>query len=113
MTLPKQKASYLDCYKFYERAEASSAGIRIPTGTLANAKTLQMRLHQARSLLRRENSKAYPDDHPLHDTSEFDHLQAKLREDIEGNWWVYIEPAGRPDLLDYIEDLAEELPNGE
>jgi hypothetical protein len=107
MTLPIQLGAYKDCYTFYERAADSASGIRIPVGAHNKAKTLQMRLHQARALARRQNSRTYPSDHPLHNTSEFDHLQAKLREDTEGNWWVYIEPAGNLDLIDDIEELSD------
>ena len=100
MSLPTKSAAYTDCYALYEAAAAHPNGVRQIFPDKKQADFFQLRLHQARAILQSQSRRAYPPDSPLHDTSEFDSLQAQVRgPDADGNWWVYVRPHGIP--LDY------------
>lgn len=93
MALPKVTAAYEDCYDYFDQARASANGIRILLETKSQAMHLQFRLHQARSLERRDNSRIYDRSDPRFGKSENDKFRVAVREAAEGDsWWVYIEP---------------------
>jgi hypothetical protein len=105
MSLTEQPAAYHDCYLLFERAVASAHGVRTPFPSKNDALYFQLRMNKARQIQRAMNTRAYPREHPLYGTSEFDGYKVVLREDgVE--WWVYVEVTGVK--LDYIEELEPE-----
>lgn len=94
MALPDTIAAYSDCLEHFDRAASSPRGIRIYMESEKSAIYLRNRLHQARSLDRRESRRTYPSDHPAHGKSLYDSLVVRLLPPAEGEtgYWVYIEP---------------------
>lgn len=60
-------------------------------GTLEKARHFRLRCNKARQLHREENKKIHAPNTKMYGSSEFDPLQLKLREDHDGEWWVYAE----------------------
>lgn len=92
MTLSESKLAYQDCFDAYDRGLEAERGIRIHFSNFKDAKYFSMRMNQARSLDRKANARTYPKDHPLYGASNYDSLVLRVKEDVEGDWWVYIEP---------------------
>lgn len=90
MSLTNQSAAYRDCYELYNRAVATPGGIRTPIGTRTEALYFQMRMNQARVILRDQSRAAYPFGHHLHNTSEYDSYKVQVLEDSAHEWWVYV-----------------------
>lgn len=106
MTIPTNRMSYVDVYEKFDEAKDDPKGIRIPFDTKAEAMHYQMRMHNARSVDRRENAKMYPDrTHQLHGQSAYDVLQVRLREGADGTWFVYVEPKDK--FIGEAERLSE------
>jgi hypothetical protein len=107
MTLPNHIGAYDFELEHFDRAVEDPTGIRVHFGKdSAKAKVFQLRLHQARALDRQKARRMYPSNDPRHGASIYDPLIVKVREDISGDWWVYIERQ----LFDpgRIESLTEE-----
>lgn len=105
MSLPTQPAAYTDCYDLFQRAIDNPLGVRTPFPTENAAKFFQLRMHQARKLLREQNCRIYPSTSALYDTSEFDSLQVQVRgPDGAGEHWIYVRPHGV--VIDYVEPLG-------
>jgi|ERR1700735_583788 len=105
MTIPTNRMSYMDVYKKFDEAKDDPKGIRIPFATRAEAQHYQMRMHNARSVDRRENAKLYDRTHPLYGQSTYDTLQVRLREGEDGTWFVYVEPKDK--FIGEVERLSE------
>ena len=106
MTIPTNRMSYLDCYERFDAACEDPKGIRIPFDTQAAAKFYVMRMHNARSVDRRENAKMYDKGHKLHGQSSYDILQLRILGPADdGSWFVYIEPKDK--FIQAIEPLSE------
>ena len=105
MTIPTNRMSYADVYEKFDEAKDDPKGIRIPFDTRAEAMHYQMRMHNARSVDRRENAKLYDKTHPLHGQSSYDTLQVRIREAEDGTWFVYIEPKDK--FIGQVERLSE------
>ena len=111
MALSDQLAAYEDCFNLYERAKTNifaakfenpdvttlpECGARALFPTEKDATLFRMRLHQARSLARRESMRLYERTDPLYGKSEFDDLICRVHEGATPTeWWVYIEPHGQ------------------
>ena len=103
MSLSPSLISYESEIMSFERAKASEHGIRIEFETHGQAKYYAARLHQARTVDRRDNTRIGGESSPMHGRSEFDSIRIKLREDEIGHWWVYLE---KNDVIPgYVEDL--------
>src|SRR5260370_6096068 len=110
MPLPTSLQSYGDCLDFFERVVDDPIGGRVFVGPYSDAHYFRLRCNKARMLHREENKKIHDENMPLYGASEYDPLQLKLREDSEGNWWVY---AIRTQLkASDVELLSELEPNG-
>jgi hypothetical protein len=108
MTIPTNRMSYADIYPVYDKALEDPKGIRIPFDTRAEAQHYQMRLHNARSVDRRENAKIYPDKgHKMHGQSVYDVLQVRIKQGEDGTHFIYIEPKDKYINLDEMESLSE------
>lgn len=106
MSLPDQLEAFEDCLGLYERALADKVGARACFGTYEEAKLMQLRMHQARALERRQTLRLYPASDLRHGKSEFDCLRCRvLGPDEDGDWWVYVDRHGQD--IKTIEALSE------
>lgn len=110
MTLPEHLGAYSFEIEHFERAIDDESGIRVHFGKNRNeAKKFQLRMHQARALHRQQSRRLYPAGDIRSGASIYDPLVIRVREDVEGDWWVYVEKQkfdpGR------IESLSEEQPD--
>jgi hypothetical protein len=94
VSLTNSKAAYTDCYRLFELAVATPGGIRTPFATREAASYYQMRMNQARVLLRAQSKRVYSPDHPAYDRSEYDPYKVQVLESEDGEWWVYVKPHG-------------------
>lgn len=104
MPIPTNRMSYTDCYEIFDKAQSDPKGIRIPFNTEGEARHYQMRLHNARAVDRRENTKIYDKGHQLYGQSAYDILQVRLRQGEDFTWFVYIEPKDK-----YIDKAGIEM----
>ena len=111
MSAPTTRLSYGDAYDALDRAKDDKTGIRIKFKDYAEAHTFRSRLHYARQIDRRDNLQIYDESDQLYGRSVYDTLVARIKEDTEGAWWVYIQHAQLGDKvvesLSEIEDAAE------
>lgn len=111
MPLPTSLQSYQDCLDFFEKVVDDPLGGRLFVGPYSDAHYFRLRCNKARQLHREENKKIHEEGMPLWGASEYDPLQLKLKEDLEGNWWVYAERtrlnAADVELLSEMEPQAE------
>ena len=105
MALPQTTAAYEDCYEHYDRARESPKGIRILMPDRSAAQHLQFRMHQARSLERRDACRLYDKTDHRWGKSVNDPYRVSLRAPAPGEdgYWVYIEPWGQ--ATEAIEEL--------
>ena len=95
MSLPLAPAAYRDCYELFALATRTPGGIRSPFPTREAATYHQMRMNQARVILRNMNKRAYTPDHPLYNTSEYDHFKIQIKGPDDNNeFWTYITLSG-------------------
>ena len=100
--------AYTDCIEVFDRALSSPEGIRIPFPDNGSGRQMMLRLQQARQLVREKSKEIYSDpSDPSWGTSPYDHLIVRVPRQIEGKWWVYIQP--RLASLGQIEELGEEV----
>jgi hypothetical protein len=111
MTAASTRLSYLDAYEALDRAKDDSKGIRVKFSSISEAQTFRARLNYARVIDRRDNCSIYTENDPLYGRSVYDPLMARIRQDTEGGWWVYIEHTNLEERvvesLGEIEDAAE------
>lgn len=90
MTLPTRLAAYTDCINFLEAALADRAGARTKFEYRSEAYYFQMRVQQARKMLRADSRLEYKADDQRYDTCEFDCLTVRIKYEDEMHW-VYAE----------------------
>lgn len=106
MSLSNQFGAYDGEIDLFEKALDDPKGLRINYGAnKSRAEHARMRLHHARGLHREQNKRVYEKDDPRWGKSEFDKLICRLREDGDGEWWVYIERYGLDVIA--VEPLSE------
>ena len=106
MSLPTQPGAYRDCYDLFNLALSAPAGYCAPIDYDENtARHFQLRMNQARRVLRDQSRRIYPSDHHLYDVSEYDGLQVRLKQHPNGIWWVYVEPHGIPHMLEFARPI--------
>lgn len=89
MSISTSRASYLDCYQYYDQALEEERGIRIRVQNYDYACHLRQRLHMARKIRREDNADIYPDlDHPLHGASPYDIIVVKIKTEDSGVWVI-------------------------
>ncbi len=106
MSLPLQIAAYGDCFEVFERAKANPRGVRVHMGPKNSAERMRYRMQMARRLARDESRRMYDRTAPQWNKSEFDDLILLLRQDEDGEWWVYVERYGMD--IGVIEPLSDE-----
>ncbi len=106
MSISTSRASYLDCYQYYDQALEEERGIRIQVQSYDYACHLRQRLHMARKIRREDNAEIYPDaDHPMHGASPYDIVVVKIKTEDDGKVFVILEKIM---LLTRIEALPPE-----
>lgn len=110
MSLSTNIGAYPECFEHWEKATAiitgGGKGYRLECTNAPAAKHLMARMNQARALLRRDSRRMYPKDDARWDKSEFDHLKLMLRDDTDGNWWIYIISHGS--IVVTAEEITDE-----
>ncbi len=92
MSISTSRASYLDCYAYYDQALEEERGIRIQVQSYDYACHLRQRLHMARKIRREDNAEIYPDaDHPMHGASPYDIVVVKIKTEDDGKVFVILE----------------------
>lgn len=107
MTAPATRLAYNDAFDAMNRALDDPTGIRIQVASKAEAYTLRSRLHYARRVDRSDNSHLDESDE-LYGRSVYDPLVVRIKQDVEEEWWVYIERATLNHTV--IESLSENAP---
>lgn len=108
MPLPTSLQSYGDCLDFFERIVDDPKGGRIRLGTYEKASAFRMRCNAARQLHREENKKIHEPNTPLYGASEYDPFQLQLKDDTEGQWWVYaVRSALDPEAVELLSEVED------
>lgn len=106
MPLPSTIGTYADCYEIWAAALDTEGGVRtLVSKSAAQAEHMRQRMYQARKLLREHSKKVYPKDHAAYNTSEYDAFKITLREDEDGDWWLYLELQGNWAAVHNIEPI--------
>lgn len=105
MTAPTTRLSYGDAYEALDLAKDDAKGIRLKQKDYASAATFRSRIHYARQVDRKDNLDIYDPGDPLFGRSVYDTLVVRLKQDTEGEWWVYIEHATIANMV--VESLSE------
>ena len=104
MSLPTSLHAYVSEMEAYDQAKSKVRGIRISFGTnFSGAQAYRARLHNARVLDRKENTRGVASDHPMYGKSDFDNIIVSIRQDVDDNYWVYLEKNG--DIPGKVEEL--------
>ena len=92
MPVSDSRLSYSDCFALFDKALDDKRGARyqVPPGDHGTNQYFVMRMHQARSIDRKDNKIIYAPGDPLYGRSVYDVLICQLKKDIEGLWWVYV-----------------------
>lgn len=108
MPASSSRLAFDDCYRMYDRALESKKGTRTLCKTYGQAVHLRMRLHNARMIDRKDNAETYKDElvHPLKGRSAYDNISASIKQDTDGNHWLYLEK------IDARQFETEELDDG-
>lgn len=102
MSASTSHASYDDCFQTFDEAMEQPNGIRIEASDDGAAHQLYTRLHFSRQMDRDNNKRIYDPGHKLYGISVYDALIVRRPKNIDGRWWVYVEPrkiAGRIEAL--------------
>lgn len=110
MPVSSSRLSYRDCFTLFEKALEDTKGARFQVNggdIYGDAYHFRLRMHQARSIDRKDNRALHPDPgHPLHGRSLLDPLVIQIKgPDTEGKWWIYVKHT-EIDVND-IESLSE------
>lgn len=102
MSVSTSLASYEDCFDVLDQAMEQPNGIRVEVSSQGDGMQLYSRLNYARTVDRANNRAIYDTGHKLHGTSAYDLLIVRMPRNIDGKWWIYIEPrkiSGRIEAL--------------
>jgi len=105
MALSNQLAAYSDCEDLFSQAKADKLGARACFDLDAQAKYFRLRLNHYRVLLRRESTRVYEKIDPQFGKSDYDEFICQVKEDTEGNFWVYVSRVNN-DILE-VQSLSE------
>ena len=107
MPMSDSRFAYQDCFAVYERAMTDPQGARLALGTWDRANYFRMRMHKARVIDRRDNAEAYEEGEPMHGRSEYDVFSLSIKEDVEGEFWLYLSKNTENNISADIEMLSE------
>lgn len=105
MSISESRLAYQDCQDLFEKAMDDPKGVRVFIGTKEMARFFVMRMHKCRQINRRDNKDIYPEGEPMHGASAWDKIKCSMKEDEEGQWWVYAEKVELDPSL--VESLSE------
>ncbi len=92
MSISTSRASYVDCYEYYDQALEQERGIRIQVQSYDYACHLRQRLHMARKIRRQDNEEIYPDpSHPMFGASPYDIIVVKIKTEDDNKVFVILE----------------------
>lgn len=91
MSLPNTPLAYAVEFDYLDRALADPQGIRVHAGTRDQAMHLRFRLNHARRIDRDRTKEVYERGDPGYNTSSFDCITCRLKQDVSDEWWVYLE----------------------
>jgi len=88
MAINPSRLAYQDCYDLLEKAISSDypTGLRIKFANRREATHFRQRLHNARYVDRIDNTKVYPDGHPMFGKSVYDVVNCRIRETTDVCW---------------------------
>jgi hypothetical protein len=106
MALSNSIQAFPDCHEFFEAVADDPLGGRIWKGTFQAAHEFRHRCHQFRRLHRKQNEKIYERGHIMHGCSEYDTLKLQLKEDSNGEWWVYaVQMRNAPRSIELLSEV--------
>lgn len=82
MGFPESVAAYPDVEALFDRALASEKGLVLTFNDAAEATINAGRFNAYRVRLRRENKRVYPADHVLHNSTPYDCLMIRKKDNI-------------------------------
>lgn len=82
MGFPESIAAYPDVEKLFDRALASEHGLVLTFNDKKEATLNAGRFNAYRVRLRRENSRTYPADHPMHNSTPYECLMIRRKDNI-------------------------------
>jgi len=92
MPLPSDPAYYADCFDLFAKALSAPHGVQKVCLSWDEAYQFRQRLHKARALSRELSRRAFGPEHPLHNTSEYYGLVARIVfEEKRGVWLLRLE----------------------
>jgi hypothetical protein len=108
MAMNPSRLAYQDCYDLMEKAISSEfpSGLRVKFVSENEAVNFRHRLHNARQVDRVDNSKVFPDGHPMFGRSVYDVIICRIRRRGDG-YWLGLE------RVDAREFTIEPLPKSE
>ena len=106
MSISMSRQSYGDCFDLMEKALEDAKGVRVCLGTGDKATFFRMRCHTARQINRKDNMEIYKAGEPMHGASIYDKLTFRIKEDEDGQFWVYAEKTElEPGSVESLSDL--------
>lgn len=75
-------AAYPDVQELFDKALESSKGLRLTFKDKAEATINAGRFNAYRVRLRRENARVYPADHPMHNTTPYECLMIRKKDNV-------------------------------
>lgn len=108
MPVSNSRLSYSDCFTLFEKALEDTKGARFQVaggGNYGDSHHFRLRMHQARSIDRKDNRELFQLGDPLFGRSVFDPLVIQIKQDTEGLWWIYVKHTEID--ADQIEALSE------
>lgn len=107
MSFSNSRQSYKDCEEFLDKAIADEQGARRFVGERGQAEYFRARCNHFRVLDRLENRQGYTPGDPMYAKSVYDVMAIRIKQDTEGDWYVYAEkwelPGAEVEALSEIE----------
>lgn len=107
MSLPTSRHAYLDCLAYFDAALEDPQGIRLRQDSIDAATLLRMRLHQLRSLLRKDSESFYEPGDPKYGVTAYDRVVCRIRT-VDRTVYLYLEQIiTRHEHIEPLSDLDD------
>lgn len=107
MSLPTSRHSYLDCLAYLDAALEDPQGIRLRQESINTATTLRMRIHQLRTLLRKDSESFYEPGDPKYGVTAYDRVVCRIRT-VDRIVYLYLEQIiTRHEHIEPLSDLDD------
>lgn len=107
MSLPTSRHAYLDCLAYFDAALEDPQGIRLRQDSIDAAILLRMRLHQLRSLLRKDSESFYSPGDPKYGVTAYDRVVCRIRT-VDCIVYLYLEQIiTRHEHIEPLSDLDD------